>query len=86
MLKLTASNALLAMLHPRAASMASGEQTRTMRGCYRIFSALCVYKSGGAVLKVVPVVPVNFFTCLDWAVFYSHSTDGRAIGAGKEAF
>jgi hypothetical protein len=37
-------------------------------------------------LKVVPVARVNFFTCLDWAVFYSHSTDGRAMGAGKEAF
>jgi hypothetical protein len=38
------------------------------------------------VLKVVSVAPVNFFTCLDWAVFYSQSTDGRATGAGKEAF
>jgi hypothetical protein len=45
-----------------------------------------VLKHRGAVLKVVPVASVNFFTCLDWAVFYSHSTDGRAIGAGKEAF
>jgi hypothetical protein len=37
-------------------------------------------------LKVVPVAPVNFFTCRVQAVFYSHSTDGRAMGAGKEAF
>jgi len=34
-----------------------------------IFSVHRVYKSRGAVLKVVPVTPVNFFTCLDWAVF-----------------
>jgi hypothetical protein len=54
--------------------------------CYAIFSAHRVYKNRGAVLKVVPVTPVNFFTCLDWAVFYSLSTDGRATGAGKEAF
>jgi hypothetical protein len=66
--------------------MASDEQTRTMPACHAIFSAHRVYKNRGAVLKVVPVTPVNFFTCLDWAVFYSHSTDGRAIGAGKEAF
>jgi hypothetical protein len=37
--------------------------------CYAIFSAHRVYKNRGAVLKVVPVTPVNFFTCLDWAVF-----------------
>jgi hypothetical protein len=70
--------------------MLSGEQTRTMPackgGCNKISSAHRVYKRRGAVLKVVPVAPVHFFTCLDWAVFYSHSTDGRALGAGKEAF
>jgi hypothetical protein len=70
--------------------MASGEQTRTMPvcncACNKISSTRRVYKNRGAVLKVVPVAPVNFFTCLDWAVFYSHSTDGRATGAGKEAF
>jgi hypothetical protein len=70
--------------------MASDAQTRTMPGCYRIFAGhcfdTCVYKSSSAVLKVVSVVPVNFFTCLDWAVFYRHSIDGRASGAGKEAF
>jgi hypothetical protein len=38
------------------------------------------------VVKVVPVEHIHFFTCSPWAVFYSHSTDGRAIGAGKEAF
>ncbi|WP_150714034.1 hypothetical protein [Pseudomonas fluorescens] len=51
-----------------------------------IISAHRVYKIRSAVLKVVSVAPVNFFTCLDWAVFYSHSADGRAMGAGKEAF
>jgi hypothetical protein len=70
--------------------MASGEQTRTMLACNRVCikkSSVCrISKSRVAVLKVVPVAPVNFFTCLDWAVFYSHSTDGRAMGAGKEAF
>ncbi|MFY0729786.1 hypothetical protein [Pseudomonas sp. NFX15] len=70
--------------------MASGVQTRTMPGCQvacnKISSAIRVYKNRGAVLKVVPDTLVNFFTCLDWAVFYSQSTDGRALGAGKEAF
>jgi hypothetical protein len=70
--------------------MASNEQTRTMPACKcacnKISIASRVYKNRGAVLKVVPVAPVNFFTCLGWAVFYSHSTDGRAMGAGKEAF
>jgi hypothetical protein len=78
------------MLQPRISGMASGEQTRTMPGCNsvcnKISIALRVYKNHGAMLKVVPVAPVNFFTCLVWAVFYSHSTDGRAIGAGKVAF
>jgi hypothetical protein len=41
-------------------------------GCNKISSARRVYKTPGAVLKVVPVTLVNFFTCLDWAVFYSH--------------
>jgi hypothetical protein len=53
--------------------MASDEQTRTMPGCNsvcnKISIALRVYKNQGAVLKVVPVTRVNFFTCLDWAVF-----------------
>jgi hypothetical protein len=70
--------------------MASAAQTRTMPDCYRIFAVRsvysCVYKSSGTVLKVVSVAPVYFFTCLDWAVFYRHSIDGRAPGAGKEAF
>jgi hypothetical protein len=66
--------------------MSSDTQTRTMPGCYRIFAVPPVYKSRNAVLKVVSVAPVNFFTCLDWAVFYRHSIDGRAFGAGKEAF
>jgi hypothetical protein len=66
--------------------MASDAQTRTMPGCYRIFALRCVYKMRDAVLKVVSVAPVHFFTCLDWAVFYRHSIDGRALGAGKEAF
>jgi hypothetical protein len=70
--------------------MASAAQTRTMPGCYRIFVERCVYgcvyKSCGTVLKVVSDAPVHFFTCLDWAVFYRHSIDGRAPGAGKEAF
>jgi hypothetical protein len=70
--------------------MASGVQTRTMpccnSVCNKISIALRVYKNRGAVLKVVSVMAVNFFTCLDWAVFYSHSTDGRAHGAGKVAF
>ncbi|MNL43163.1 hypothetical protein D3C87_1656660 [compost metagenome] len=61
------------MLHTSVASMASDEQTRTMPGCNsvcnKISGALRVYKNRGAVLKVVPVRPVNFFTCLDWAVF-----------------
>jgi hypothetical protein len=49
--------------------------------------ALCrVFKSLGAVLKVVSVALVHFVTCLDWAVFYRHSIDGRASGAGKVAF
>jgi hypothetical protein len=51
-----------------------------------MFAVRCVYKSGSTVLKVVSVALVNFFTCLDWAVFYRHSIDGRASGAGKEAF
>jgi hypothetical protein len=70
--------------------MASAAQTRTMPGCYKIFAVRCVYgrvyKSCGTVLKVVSVAPVHFFACLDWAVFYRHSIDGRAPGAGKEAF
>ncbi|BCX69281.1 MULTISPECIES: hypothetical protein [Pseudomonas] len=70
--------------------MASNEQTRTMPGCNSVCNKMTVahpvYKNQGAVLKVVPVAPVNFFTCLDWAVFYSQSTDGRALGAGIEAF
>jgi hypothetical protein len=61
------------MLQPKVSSMASDEQTRTMPGCNsvcnKISIALRVYKNRGAVLKVVPVTPVNFFTCLDWAVF-----------------
>jgi hypothetical protein len=35
-----------------------------------IFSAYRVYKNRSVVLKVVPVARVNFFTCLDWAVFW----------------
>ncbi|MHC8300588.1 hypothetical protein [Pseudomonas sp. ZS1P83] len=70
--------------------MASDEQTRTMpacdSACNKISGARRVYKNRSVVLKVVSVTPVNFFTCLDWAVFLSHSTDGRAMGAGKEAF
>jgi hypothetical protein len=53
--------------------MASGEQTRTMPACYsaciKKSTACPVLKHRGAVLKVVPVASVNFFTCLDWAVF-----------------
>jgi hypothetical protein len=53
--------------------MASDEQTRTMPvcncACNKISGTRRVYKNQGAVLKVVPVTPVNFFTCLDWAVF-----------------
>jgi hypothetical protein len=53
--------------------MASDEQTRTMpacnSACFKKSSASRVYKNPGAVLKVVPVAPVHFFTCLDWAVF-----------------
>jgi hypothetical protein len=51
-----------------------------------MFAVRCIYKSGSTVLKVVSVALVHFFTCLDWAVFYRHSIDGRASGAGKEAF
>jgi hypothetical protein len=51
-----------------------------------MFAVCCIYKSGSTVLKVVSVALVHFFTCLDWAVFYRHSIDGRALGAGKEAF
>jgi hypothetical protein len=39
------------------------------RACNKIRIASRVYKNRGAMLKVVPVAPVNFFTCLDWAVF-----------------
>ncbi|WP_146206178.1 hypothetical protein [Pseudomonas sp. OV226] len=90
MLKLNACHGAFDYATPSATSMASDEQTRTMpaciEGCNKISSARRVYKRRGAVLKVVPVAPVNFFTCLDWAVFYSLSTDGRAPGAGKVAF
>jgi hypothetical protein len=70
--------------------MASDEQTRTMpacnSACFKKSSASCVYKNPGAVLKVVPVAPVHFFYLPGLGSFYSHSTDGRAIGAGKVAF
>jgi hypothetical protein len=53
--------------------MASGVQTRTMAGCNgvcnKISIAFRVYKNRDAVLKVVSVMAVDFFTCLDWAVF-----------------
>jgi hypothetical protein len=39
-----------------------------------------------SVVKVVPVEHIHFFYLLPVGSFYSHSTDGRAIGAGKEAF
>jgi hypothetical protein len=45
-----------------------------------------VFRTHATVVKVVPDVHIHFFTCSSWAVFHSHSTDGRAIGAGKEAF
>jgi hypothetical protein len=52
------------MLQPKVSSMASDEQTRTMRGCHsvcnKISSAFRVYKNRGAMLKVVLVTPVNF--------------------------
>jgi hypothetical protein len=78
------------MLKAGVSNMASDAQTRTMPGCDRLYAAHsvygCVYKTSGTVLKVVPVELFTFFTCLDWAVFYRHSIDGRASGAGKEAF
>ncbi|NUU36965.1 hypothetical protein [Pseudomonas sp. C2B4] len=55
--------------------MASDVQTRTMPGCNsvcnKVKGAARVYKNRGTVLKVDPVTLVNFFTCLDWAVFGS---------------
>jgi hypothetical protein len=70
--------------------MASDEQTRTMPVCNCVCNKISVtrrvYKNQGAVLKVVPVTPVNFFYLPGLGIFYSHSTDGRANGAGKEAF
>ncbi|WP_223518292.1 hypothetical protein [Pseudomonas sp. GL-B-19] len=73
MLKLTARQGAFGYAIPSVSSMASDGQTRTMPackgGCNKISSARRVYKTLGAVLKVVPVAPVNFFTCLDWAVF-----------------
>jgi hypothetical protein len=36
---------------------------------YQKSGACRISKNRGAVLKVVPVAPVIFFTCLDWAVF-----------------
>ncbi|MFI8430289.1 hypothetical protein ACIGEI_21490 [Pseudomonas sp. NPDC078863] len=78
------------MLKVEAASMASDAQTRTMPGCDALYVAHrvygCVYKTSGTVLKVVSVELFTFSICLDWAVFYRHSIDGRASGAGKEAF
>jgi hypothetical protein len=56
------------MLETEVASMASAVQTRTMRDCYIILNLQRVYKMRDAVVKVVPVVPVNFFACPDWAV------------------
>jgi hypothetical protein len=73
------------MLQTTDASMASDEQTRTMPGCNsvcnKISIALRVYKNRGAVLKVVPVTPVNFFTCLDWAVFLAVFKDIHPLDA-----
>ncbi|WP_156400837.1 hypothetical protein [Pseudomonas sp. Root329] len=90
MLKLNRESCAVGYATPWVSSMASDEQTRTMPACYsacnKISAARRVYKNRSVVLKVVPVTPVIFFTCLDWAVFYSQSTDGRATGAGKEAF
>jgi hypothetical protein len=90
MLKLKRASCAVGYATPWVSSMASNEQTRTMPACNSVCNKISVarrvYKNRGVVLKVVPVTPVNFFACLDWAVFYSHSTDGRAIGAGKEAF
>jgi hypothetical protein len=86
MLKLNRASVLLAMLHRSRSGVASGGQIRTMRVYSKMFSHHAVSESKARVLKVAPVAFVNFVTCLDWAVFYSQSTVGRATGAGKDAF
>ncbi|MEX3777617.1 hypothetical protein [Pseudomonas sp. MYb118] len=87
MLKLGRSKRTVGYAACRRVKHGIGRTNPYNAACNKISIARRVYKNRSAMLKVVPVALVNFFTCLDWAVFYSHSTDGRAVGgAGKEAF